>query len=174
MYKKNPFLNPIIIIALTIVLIVTFYVCKILIQPAGAIYLTRQQSSSFEIVSVVAEDMSVPFFGTAFHINYNTSELKYDHFSLGDYFTPQDDPLVLVSESLTNEKIMAGISLKRGNVIKKPNGTLIKLYFKPIKNIQFPQTEISPSEFSFSNTVFSTFDMQTKQRKNIANITFYP
>jgi hypothetical protein len=176
MQFKNPLLFSIILFAT--MLISVFYIYIFLIQPAGAIYLTYEtpdpyDSTNFYIVTVAAEDLKVPFFGTAFHINYNPEVYKYDHFSLGDYFEPQDDPIVLVNESTqnpveSNAKIIIGLSLKRGQIIKKSEGTLLKLYFKNSNSIM---DQTTGSDFHFSNAVFSTFD---KKRKDIKNITFYP
>lgn len=174
------FKNPIIIstILLAAFLISIFYIYKFLIQPAGAIYLTYESpspydSTSFHTVIVAAEDLKVPFFGAAFHVNYNPESYKYDHFSLGNYFEPQDNPIVLVNESTQKSeeeygKIIIGLSLKRGQIIKKSEGTLLKLYFKNSTSIMDQTAE---NDFHFSNAVFSTFD---KARKDLTNITFYP
>lgn len=157
-------------------LLLCFLICKNLIQSAGAISLNYED----HIVSVVAEDLKVPFFGTAFHINYDPKNFIYDHFSLGDYFNASDDPLVLVNSTNTGINtpkgvIVVGISLKRGQLLSKTEGTLLKLYFKSINNPSTPQfTQTSESSFTFSNAVFSTFDTNKNERQDIQNITFKP
>jgi len=181
-----------IIIILTISVLLSFFVYKNLTQSAGAIYLRHEENiknndinaiqyqkesqsadSNFYIVSVVAEDLKVPFFGTAFHVNYDPAKFTYDHFSLGDYFTSQDDPLVLVNDNIDengrhNGKITIGISLKRGQILNKQKGPLLKIFFKKFSGNTEQNQDI---QLYFSNTVFSTFD---RERKDIKNVTFYP
>jgi hypothetical protein len=134
--------------------------------PAGTISLAQNSTSDFHIVSVKAENLRYPFFGTAFHLHYDPNDYSYDHFTLGDYFTSQDSPLVLIHEGREygdRGELIAGISLKRGKVINKPDGTLLKFYFKPISN------DSGNQNFTFSHEVFSTFD---KERKDLTNINF--
>lgn len=211
MYIKNPSLLSIILItAIVLLLIYIFY--KSFIQSAGAILLkqenpstdgnaslitntqTYSNPSNFYVVDVVAEDLKVPFFGTAFHINYNPQNYIYDHFTLGDYFSSDDDPLVLVNPTVikdnqtdqannedSNAKIIVGISLKRGELLTKSQGTLLKLYFKnnsqsKLSNLSFTNLDPNGSnnDFSFSNAVFSTFNTAKGERQDIQNITFNP
>jgi hypothetical protein len=179
MHLKNPFIFPI-IFTIIIVLLLTYLLYKNFIQSAGAIFLQYEntsniekislsENSSFQTVSIVAEDLKVPFFGTAFHINYNPQNYIYDHFTLGDFFSSDDDPLVLVNQK--DSKIIVGISLKRGQLLTKSEGTLLKLYFKN----DSPSALLNPNnDFSFSNAIFSTFDKQKGERQDIQNITFNP
>jgi len=180
MQFKNPlFLYVITIILFCLLLSLIIYINSI--RSAGAISLKQENN----VVTIVAEDLKVPFFGTAFHINFDPQKYTYDHFTLGDYFEIQDDPLVLVNPVISknsspknslNGEIIVGISLKRGQIITKTEGTLLKLYFKEIsnKNIfnNFTDDKIPSNEFSFSNAVFSTFDKKKGERSNIKNIKF--
>ena len=129
--------------------------------PAGTISLSHHDDSNFHIVSVNAQNLRFPFFGTAFHIHFDSNDYSYDHFTLGDYFTTEDSPLVLINEG--QGKIIVGISLKRGEVINKPEGTILKLYFKNHSGNSGNQN------FKFSNEVFSTFN---GKRVDIENIDF--
>jgi len=132
--------------------------------PGGEIYLTHvqaheqttDQNADFHVVEVNAKNLAYPFFGTSFHIHFDPSKYEYDHFTLGSYFTSSDNPLVQVAQK--DATIIAGLSLKRGNLITKKEGTLLKLFFKN------KQSSLQEANFTFSNTVFSTFD---KERKNI-------
>ena len=135
--------------------------------PAGEIYLTHKQSheqtppqtaEQTHIVEVNIKDLGYPFFGTSFHLQFDPEKYEYDHFTLGSYFSSSDNPLVQVAQK--DNAIIVGISLKRGNLITKKDGTLLKLFFK---NKQEPDSQ-SITNFAFSNTVFSTFN---NERKNI-------
>lgn len=197
MHLKNPIFFYIFLIIL-FCLLLSVIIYKNFMQSAGAIFLKHVQyekiyepaNPDFYIVSVTAEDLKIPFFGTAFHINYNPQDYTFDHFTLGDYFETQDDPMVLVNSNvgsqnletgLSTGKIIVGISLKRGQLLTKPEGTLLKLYFKDVskKNLfnnfrAYPEEQKPSNEFSFSNAVFSTFDNINGERKDVENITFYP
>lgn len=130
--------------------------------PAGEIYLDHHDNQQTHIVSVNARNLRYPFFGTAFHLNYNPNEYIYDHFTLGDYFSPEDSPLTLVHESVKGT-VVAGISLKRGEIIKKSEGTLLNFYFRK------RSSQNNTNDFLFSNAVFSTFE---NERRDIDNIIF--
>ncbi|MBA4336415.1 hypothetical protein C0416_01395 [bacterium] len=133
--------------------------------PGGEIYLThvqareqntKQTAEQTHIVEVNIKDLDYAFFGTSFHLQFDPEKYEYDHFTLGSYFSSSDNPLVQVAQK--DSAIIAGISLKRGNLITKKEGTLLKLFFKN------KQTALQEANFAFTNTVFSTFD---KERKNI-------
>ncbi|MFC1656089.1 hypothetical protein ACFL3C_04415 [Patescibacteria group bacterium] len=148
------------IVLLTLIVSLGVYIYTLAI-PAGTISLAYKTSEDFHIVSVNAGGLRRPFFGTAFHLHYDIDALIYDHFTLGDYFTSSDSPLVLVNESLEKGTLMIGISLKRGELLDKPDGTLVNLYFEGR-----PKND---STFTFSNTVFSTFD---EEREDVSSIDF--
>lgn len=145
---------------LTIIVVLGIYVYTLAI-PVGKIFLTHEISDNFHVVSVNAAELKAPFFGTAFHVHYDSEDLTYDHFTLGDYFASDNSPLVLVNESDEKGKVVVGISMKRGSLIEKSDGILLKLYFKG-------GTSNEP-DFAFSNTVFSTFE---NGRKDIDGVDF--
>lgn len=132
--------------------------------PGGEIYLThvqahkqtQEQTADFHVVEVNIKNLAYPFFGTSFHLRFDPTKYEYDNFTLGSYFTSSDNPLIQVAQK--DAAIIVGLSLKRGNLITKKEGTLLKLFFKN------KQTSLQEANFAFTNTVFSTFD---KERKNI-------
>lgn len=128
--------------------------------PGGEIYLAHSKSNKFHIVEVQAKDLASPFFGTSFHLTFNQNQYEYDHFSLGSFFE-ESDPLVQVAPK--ENSVVIGLSLKRGSLIKKSEGSIIKLFFKT------KQTNPLTSSFSLTNTVYSTYD---KGRKNIPSMKF--
>jgi Cohesin domain len=128
--------------------------------PGGEIYLAHSKSEQLHTVEVKAKDLASPFFGTSFHLTYNQDQYEYDHFSLGSFFA-ESDPLVQVAPR--DNSIITGISLKRGSLIKKSEGSIIKLFFKT------KQTNPPTSSFSLTNTVYSTYD---NGRKNIPSVKF--
>lgn len=148
---------------------------------AGKIHLTHHENKQYHIVTVEAEDLKYPFFGTAFHLHYNTDQLKFHHYTLGNYFTTAQSksPIILIEDK--DGRIIAGISLKRGEKITKEKGSLVHFYFekgpdygletKPGKKFEADQELVSnfKPELAFSNTVFSTFD---KERKDIETVKF--
>ncbi len=152
------------IIILTLIVALGVYIYTFAI-PAGRISLARKTADNFHIVSVNADGLRYPFFGTAFHLHYDIGALTYDHFTLGDYFSLDDSPLVLVNETGEKGTLVIGISLKRGQLIDKPDGTLVNLYFKSDREAD----TVKDSTFSFSNTVFSTFD---EKRVDVVGIVY--
>ena len=147
--------------ACIIALIIPAYIFTQNFFPGGEIFLTHQDNPNFHKVLIQAKDLRYPFFGLAFHLKYDPNTYEFDHYSLGDFFTSQDDPITLVNNK--ENTIITGISLKRGQSIKSTEGTLLNLYFKH-KN---PQENLN--SFAFENTVYSTFD---KERKDIGNFIF--
>lgn len=154
---------------------------------AGKIHLTHHENRQYHIVTVEAENLKYPFFGIAFHLNYITDQLKFHHYTLGNYFTTAQSksPIVLIDEK--DGKIVAGISLKRGNKITKEQGSLVHFYFEKGPYYGFeakPDDKVEAlrgldqglkgsfkPELVFSNTVFSTFE---KERKDIDAVNFIP
>lgn len=128
--------------------------------PGGEISLAHSQENQFHIVEVHAKNLAHPFFGTSFHLTFDQDQYKYDHFSLGSYFR-NSDPLVQVAQN--ENEIIAGISLKRGSLIKKQEGTLLKLYFT-----KKPQTA-DTSQFKFTSPIYSTYE---NGRKDVNNVIF--
>lgn len=133
--------------------------------PGGEIYLTHKDNNNFHIVEVNAKDLAHPFFGTSFHLHFNQDQYKYDHYSLGSYFEADDNPLVQVAQK--DEKIIIGISLKRGSLITRRDGTLVKLFFTQKTLIKNPATDTS--SFSLASAVYSTYD---NGRKDIPTVKF--
>ncbi len=130
--------------------------------PGGEIYLAHEDNNNFHVVEVSAKDLAHPFFGTSFHLKFNPGQYEYSHFSLGSYFV-QTSPIVQVAQK--GNEIIAGISLKRGSLIKDSEGSLLKLFFKR------KTSDISTSSFSLAKGVFSTFD---NGRKDIGSVKFAP
>ncbi|MBU1446326.1 hypothetical protein KKD70_03625 [Patescibacteria group bacterium] len=148
------------LLALTILIFLTVKATA----PTGRIYMTVSPPLKLEIKIASLSD---PFFGTAFHVNFDSQKYKFQNYSLGDFFTSQDDPLVLVEDN-QDGIIMVGLCLKQGKTIKKENGTLLTLNFEPQQNQKAAYQNDFPA-FAFSNTVFSTFN---KNRQDIMNFTF--
>ncbi len=146
-----------------IILCITGFGLSIHGKSAGFINLVHEQDERFHVVRIEGFNLEHPFFGLAFHLNYDEKLFEFDHFTLGDYFTTENDPLTLVSKDQNESKIVTGLSLKRGQLIDKSEGTFLKLYFK--KKIYDP----SIYGFVFEQGVFSTFD---KERMDIENVEF--
>jgi hypothetical protein len=171
------------------ILIIVFLILAIFIvlmvrasAPAGKIHMTISQqnettSSPLKLeIKIASQD--IPFFGTAFHINFNPQQYKFQNYTLGNFFTAQDEPLILVKDN-GDGIIMTGISLKQGKTITKPEGTLLTLNFTKLTS-NIPPNQNQPSsisslphknipDFTFSHSTFATFN---KQRQNIQNFTF--
>ena len=128
--------------------------------PGGEISLAHSQTENFHIVEVQAKDLSYPFFGTSFHLSFDPSKYAYDHFSLGSYFQ-NADPLVQIAPN--GNEVIVGISLKRGALINKKDGMLLKLFF----NQKSPSAD--KTQFRFSSPVYSSYN---NGRKDINNIIF--
>ena len=135
-------------------------------RDGGEISLALAEEEGSTKVTVTAENLSYPFFGTAFHLHYDPNLYTFNRYTLGDYFEISDDPVVLVRESEPGT-LIAGISLKRGHTIDKEGGTLLTFYFTGGSSAPH---EDETGNFTFSNTVFSTFD---EERKDLDNIDFY-
>ena len=157
------------------ILIIAFLTLAILIvltvrasAPAGKIYMAISQqnettSSPLKLeIKITSQD--IPFFGTAFHINFDPQKYKFQNYTLGNFFTAQDEPLILVKDN-SDGIIMTGISLKQGKTITKPEGTLLTLNFTKLTSTPHTITQ----DFTFSHSTFATFN---KQRQNIPNFTF--
>jgi hypothetical protein len=166
MFKSSRILHHILHIGILTLLIICGVYIYNLTANNGTIALSYQNDENFYTVSVKAENLKQPFFGTAFHLHYDSSNLKYDHFTLGNYFPTEISPFTLVQPK--SNEIIVGISLKRGQIIQKPSGTLLKFYFKKLPNEKSHESIIGKN-FSFSNTVFSTFN---KERLNVENVKF--
>jgi len=152
-----------IIIAVFTGLIVSTWLAILNFASNGEIYIASENNKNFYIIDINARDLKKPFFGTSFHLNFNKNQYNYDHYSLGTFFTLDDNPLIQVAQK--DNSVLVGISLKRGNIIKKRNGNILKLFF--IQKTTTPET----SSFSFTRGVFSTYD---KGRKDILNFKFNP
>ena len=149
-----------IIIAIFISLIAIFSIMQL--SPKGEIYLTHLQSGKFHVVEVKAKNLAYPFFGVSFHLNFNKDTYKFDHYILGSFFK-DSDPLVQVAEK--NNQIISGISLKRGSLINKKDGTLLKLFFTANQN------NVKTTDFYFTSPVYSTY---SNGRVNIDRVIFTP
>lgn len=128
--------------------------------PGGEISLIHSQEDQFHVVEVQTKNLAHPFFGTSFYLTYNPNHYEYDHFSLGSFFE-DTDPLVQVAPK--DDLIIIGLSLKRGSIIKKPEGTLIKLFFTNKSHTH------DISNFSLKKGIYSTFD---NGRKDISSVKF--
>ncbi|MFC1810509.1 hypothetical protein ACFLZH_03335 [Patescibacteria group bacterium] len=146
-----------------IILCITGFTLYINAKSAGAIRIMHEQTEMQHIISIEGNELNYPFFGLAFHLLYDPKLYEFDHFTLGDFFETSDDPMAFVDESLKKPEIVAGISLKRGQLIDRPEGTFLKLYF----NKKEYQPDIHG--FVFEHGVFSTFD---EERKDITEVEF--
>lgn len=128
----------------------------------GKISLAQRENGKYHVATVEAEMLREPFFGTAFHLNYDPEQLEFHHYTLGDFFSSKT-PITLINDK--GGKVIAGLSLKRGEIIESSEGALVHFYF--VKREKYKQ---SPALY-FSNTVFSTFK---KERKDINSVNFKP
>ena len=139
------------------------YFVAIALSPRGEIYLDKKANGTSYIVEVKAKELPKPFFGTSFHIVFDNNNYIYNRFSLGSFFATDDDVLVQVAQK--DNSIIVGLSLKRGHIINKTNGVMLKLFFT-----QKPHA--SPAtHFSLTNGVYSTYK---NGRENIDSIKFKP
>lgn len=125
--------------------------------------LIHEETETQHIISVEGNALLDPFFGLAFHLQYDPSQYEFDHYDLGDFFEPDDDPFAFVDDSREFPEIIAGLSLKRGKTINKSEGTFLKLYFN--KKVYEPDF----SGFKLEQGVFSSFD---ERRKDIESVEF--
>ena len=148
---------------ITIIICMTGYGLFLHNKCAGFINIMHEETETQHIVSIEANALLYPFFGLAFHLQYDPALYEFDHFTLGDFFKSSDDPMAFVDESLEYAEIVAGISLKRGQVIDKSEGTFLKLYFN--KKVYQPDF----NGFVIEQGVFSSFD---EGRKDIDSVEF--
>lgn len=127
----------------------------------GTVTLRHHEEQHYHVVTVTTNDLPAPFFGAAFHLHYNPQELTFHHYTLGTYFSTKS-PITLVNDKAAT--IIAGLSLKRGEIITKKEGELLHLYFE--KGRHYRKNPL----VNFSNTVFSTF---TDKRKDLP-VSFSP
>jgi len=132
-------------------------------KSAGFINIFHEETENFHIVKINGFELEQPFFGIAFHLHYDEKLFEFDHYTLGDYFESDDTPLTMVSKYKNKPKIIAGISLKRGNLIHKKEGDFLNLYFR--KKSEEPDI----FGFVFEEGIFSTFD---KERRDVENVEF--
>ena len=133
------------------------------------------KNSQLLILEIKITSLSKPFFGTAFHIDFDKEKYEYQGYELGNFFTQENQPIVLIRDN-HDGIIMTGISLIKNNQTINKSGTLLKLNFKP-KSKQINTMASNKSiqklpnmnDFQFSHTVFSTFK---ETRKDIKNFVF--
>ncbi len=130
---------------------------------AGFVNLMHHETETRHIISVEANALLDPFFGLAFHLQYDPEQYEFDHYDLGGFFSESDNPMVFVEESREHPEIIAGISLKRGKTIKKSEGKFLKLYFN--KKAYEPDV----NGFKLDQGVYSSFD---EGRKDIDAVEF--
>ena len=130
---------------------------------AGFINLIHEETETQHIISVEGNALLFPFFGLAFHLQYDPEQYEFDHYDLGDFFGPQDNPMTFVEDSGEYAEIIAGLSLKRGQIIEKSEGTFLKLYFN--KKVYEPDF----TGFVIEDGVFSSYD---KGRKDVDSVEF--
>jgi len=107
--------------------------------------------------------LKYPFFGLAFHLEYDPGQYEFDHYDLGSFFSESDDPMVFIEDSQEHPEVISGISLKRGKTIEKSEGTFLKLYFN--KKVYEPDF----TSFKLENGIYSSFD---EGRKDIESVEF--
>jgi hypothetical protein len=148
---------------ITIITCLTGYGLFLHNKCAGFINLIHEETETQHIISVDGNALLDPFFGLAFHLQYDTEQYEFDHYDLGDFFSTGDDPMVFVEDSREYPEIIAGISLKRGKTINKSEGTFLKLYFN--KKVYEPDV----SGFKLEDGIYSSFD---EGRKDIESVEF--
>lgn len=123
----------------------------------------HEETDQHHIIKVQGFELEEPFFGLAFHLHFDPELYEFDHYTLGSYFKSEDKPIVLVSEYKDEPKIIAGVSLKRGELMHKREGTFLNLYFEK------KQGKTDPLSFRFEDGLYSTFE---NGRKDVTNIEF--
>jgi hypothetical protein len=128
----------------------------------GEISLAHRENEKYHVVTAEAANLREPFFGTAFHLNYDTDQLEFHNYTLGEFFSSKT-PLTLINEK--GGKVITGLSLKRGESINNKEGPLVHFYF-----LKGKKYKPDPAVY-FSNTVFSAFE---KERKDVNSVKFEP
>ncbi len=148
---------------LTIIICVSGFALHHHNRMAGFINIFHEETDQHHILKIQGFELDQPFFGIAFHLHFNPELYEFDHYTLGDYFESNDTPLVMVSEYKDEPKIIAGLSLKRGDLIHKREGTFLNLYFEK------KQDKTDPLSFKFEDGIYSTFN---EARKDVENVAF--
>lgn len=161
-------------ILLTAVLI-SILICMVILDPLpnikasildinksqNIICISKTKSGQDELrVSVNAKNFTKNIFGIGFDLNFDESALKFIKFEKGNFFEHSGEPFY-IAEGMKN-KIVTGITLKRGNKPVKGSGALIGFYFKVIDN--------SAGNFSFANQIASAIFLG--KRKDIKNVNW--
>ncbi len=114
------------------------------------IYTSISTTADNKILAKISiKPTSEPILGTAFHVIYDAQYLEYQSYSAGDFFEQnQQEPIYLIKNE--EGKIYSGISLRRDQTMVSGEGTLVYLYFKPIKEgktiLNFEKTHLSTLE----------------------------
>ncbi|MCK4815349.1 hypothetical protein KA005_06230 [bacterium] len=148
---------------LTIIICVSGFALHHHNRVAGFINIFHEEDDQYHILRIQGFELEHPFFGLAFHLHFDSNLYEFDHYTLGDYFESGDTPLIMVSKYKDESKIIAGVSLKRGDLIHRRNGTFLNLYFHK------KQDQTDPLSFKFEDGIYSTFN---ETRMDVENVVF--
>lgn len=102
-------------------------------------------------ISVLAEDVTTPILGTAFHLQYEGSKVSFLKYEPGDFLEKGGDPFYLVKNDEKSGEVIFGETLRRGDNFPLGGGKVTDFYFQIA-------TDSDQFDFAFSKGVVSTLD----------------
>lgn len=115
-------------------------------------------------VEVLANGLTTPVLGIAFHLTFDASKLSFLRYEPGDFLERGGDPFYLVQNS--DGKIIFGETLRRDDKFPVGDGIVSKIYFQRIEDGDDGDAEYP---LNFENGVVSTLDTV---RQDLTNIKF--
>lgn len=101
-------------------------------------------------ISVIAENISAPVLGIAFHFSYDKENLEFLKYEPGDFLEQGGDPFYLVKNFKDEGKIIFGQTLRGDDSFPVGSGKIVDLYYQISNGEDFV--------FTFENGVVSTID----------------
>lgn len=120
-------------------------------NPQGTVFMQQELLDGDLLkISVMAQDMSTPTLGLAFHLNYEGDKIKFLKYEPGEFLERGGKPFYLVKNDDKKNEIIFGETLRRDNNFPVGNGHIADFYFQFIRR--------DTLNFYFKNAVVSTMD----------------
>ncbi len=118
-------------------------------------------------IDVYAHALPSKFLGAAFNLDLNAQNWDYQKYELAPLLGPDKNLLSLVAKKENPEKIIFGVSLKRGSSLKTFDGKLVSFFVKLSESdfAAFSQSQETPLRLNFRQGVLSVYE---KGRKDLA------
>lgn len=122
-------------------------------------YLAEKQIGNRIKVTIRAKNIPEEILGLGFDFEFDPAAAQFLRYEKGGFFERGGIPIYLIKKA-GREKIVGGITLKRGDVLQKGSGAIAYFYFH--------QSGKTQAAFGFKNTIIST--LAEGLRKDLENI----